>query len=197
MIFDKFRFKRFILISLICAGIFFVGMFFLIKSQSVKDSTAFNEDCVLVLGFGLKGDKIRPALQYRLDKCIDYLQQNPKAKVIVSGGQGRGETICESTAMKNYLVSKGVDSEKIIEENRSKNTRQNMLYSKIILDTIFPLGNYSVACITTDFHSYRANKLSKKAGFSVSHYNAKTDWYSYPVCYFREVLSIVKMWIGF
>jgi uncharacterized SAM-binding protein YcdF (DUF218 family) len=137
-----------------------------------------------------------PTLQFRLDKCIDYMQHNPDALIIVSGGQGRGETIYESEAMKRYLVSKGVNAGQIFEENQSKNTRQNMQYSKIILDSLFSKGNYSVVCITSDFHAFRAGKLSKKVNLPVSHYNAKTVWYLYPVAYCRETLSIIKMWLG-
>jgi uncharacterized SAM-binding protein YcdF (DUF218 family) len=193
----KFQYRRFLMISLIFLGVYLSGMFVLIRSQGMKDSTTFNEDCILVLGFGLKGEKIRPTLQYRLDKCIEYLQHNPNALIIVSGGQGRDETICESKAMKRYLVSRGVNADQILEENQSKNTRQNMRFSKIILDSHFTSGDYSVVCITTDFHAYRAKKLSKKANLSVSHYNAKTELRYYPLAYCRETLSIVKMWTGF
>jgi len=177
-------------------GIFMIIMFFIIGANGKKNTTTFTEDCALVLGGGLRGEKILPTLQFRLDKCIEYLQHNPKALIIVSGGQGMGETIAESVAMKRYLVAKGINAGQIVEENQSKNTRQNMQYSKVLLDSLFSSGNYSVVCITSDFHAYRANKLSKKANLTVSHYNAKTAWYLYPVAYCRETLSIIKMWLG-
>jgi len=193
----KHTFLNRLLFSLLIAfGIYMISMFFFIGEQGSKNTTSFTEDCALVLGCGIRGKEILPTLQFRLDKCIDYLQHNPKALIIVSGGQGRGEAICESEAMKSYLVSKGVNADQIIEENRSKNTRQNMLYSKVLLDSLFHSGNYSVVCITSDFHAFRANKLSQKANLSVSHYNAKTLWYLYPITYCRETLSIIKMWIG-
>jgi len=191
------RSQRFLIISLICLGIYLLGMFIFIGKQGMKNTTTFNEDCALVLGCGIRGEKILPTLQFRLDKCLDYIQHNPKALIIVSGGQCRNETISEAEAMKRYLISKGVDSNRIIEENQSKNTRQNMQFSKNLLDTCFSSGNYSVVCITSDYHAYRANKLSKNANLTVSHYNSKTAWYLYPAAYFRETLSIIKMWIGF
>lgn len=171
-----------------------IGMFTLLGFQGRKNTATFTEDCVLVLGSGIRGEKILPTLQFRLDKCIEYLQHNPKALIIVSGGKGRNETICESEAMKRYLVSKGVDAERIYEDCNSKNTRENMAFSKMILDSLFPFGNYSVACITSDYHAYRAGKLSEKVDLSISHYNAKTAWYLYPAAYCRETLSIIKMW---
>jgi len=189
--------KKTVIGFLIVWGIYTISMAIYIGRQGAKNTTSFAEDCVLVLGCGIRREKILPTLQFRLDKCIDYLQYNPKALIIVSGGQGSGETICESEAMKRYLVSKGVNVDQIIEENQSKNTRQNMLFSKTLLDSLFPSGNYSVVCITSDYHAFRANKLSQKANLSVSHYNSKTLWYLYPVAYLRETLSIIKMWIGF
>ena len=190
------RFRLLYLITgIVC--LYMVSMITIIGIQAAKNTTTFTEDCVLVLGSGLCGEKILPTLQYRLDKCLDYLQHNPNALIIVSGGQGRGETICESEAMKRYLVSKGVNAGQIIEENRSKNTRQNMQFSKIILDAFFPSGNYSVVCITSGFHAYRAGKLSKMANLNLTHYNSKTAWYLYPQAYCRETLSVIKMWLGF
>ena len=177
-------------------GTFMIIMFFIFGWNGTKNTATFTEDCVLVLGGGIKGDKILPTLQFRLDKCIEYLQHNPKALIIVSGGQGVGETIAESIAMKRYLVSKGVNADQIVEENCSRNTRQNMQFSKILMDSLFSSGKYSVVCITSDFHAYRSGKLSKTVDLSVSHYNSRTLWYLYPMAYCRETFSIVKMWMG-
>ena len=44
--------------------------------------------------------------------------------------------ITESLAMKNYLVSKGINSSNIIEEDKATNTFENIRYSKKILDNI-------------------------------------------------------------
>lgn len=187
---------RLLRLSCLIVGIYMITMFFIIGNQGKKNTATFTEDCALVLGCDIKGEKILPTLHSRLDKCIEYLQHNPEALIIVSGGQGRGEGMAESIAMKHYLISKGINSDKIIEENQSKNTRQNMLFSKTLLDNHFPSGNYSVVCITSDYHAYRASKLAQKANLKVSHYNSKILWYIYPVAYCRETLSIIKMWIG-
>lgn len=173
-----------------------IFMFCFICNYCTKNTATFTEDCALVLGCGLRGEEILPTLQCRLDKCLDYIQKNPKALIIVSGGQGRRETITESLAMKRYLVSKGIGSDKIIEENKSKNTRQNMKFSKVLLDNLFHSRNYSVVCITSDYHAFRASKLSQKANLTVSHYNSETVWYLHPMAYCKETLSIIKMWLG-
>jgi len=198
LIYPRLRSKSRIILNVFLIGIavFAFSIFLTIGRHSVKNTTTFTEDYALVLGCGIRGEEVLPTLKFRLDKCLDYLQHNPNAMVIVSGGLGRGQIITESEAMKRYLVSKGVEADRIIEENQSKNTRQNMQFSKAILDARFPSNDYSVVCITSGYHAFRAGKLSKKAGLSVSHYNARKPWYLYPVAYCTETLSIIKMWTG-
>jgi uncharacterized SAM-binding protein YcdF (DUF218 family) len=180
---------------LFVAALFTAIMFVFIGINGSKNTTTFNEDCVLVLGCGIRGETILPTLQLRLDKCLEYLQKNPSALVVVSGGQGRNEDISEALAMKRYLVSKGVNDTQIIEENCSHNTVQNFQYSKELIDKHFLGKSYTVACITSNYHAYRARKISEAEGFSITQYNSCSLWYLYPSAYFREVLSILKMWI--
>ena len=54
-------------------------------------------DYVIVLGAGVKGEKPSLTLMQRLDKTIEYVNnQEKESKIIVSGGQGRGEDISEA-----------------------------------------------------------------------------------------------------
>ena len=180
---------------LLVSALVIVGMFIFIGVNGSKNTIKFNEDCVLVLGCGIRGEAVLPTLQLRLDKCVEYLQRNPSALIVVSGGQGRNEAISEAEAMKRYLVSKGVNAAQIIEENRSRNTMQNFQYSKELIDSRFSSESYSVACITSNYHAYRAKRLSEAAGLPVVQYNSGSLWYLYPSAYFREMLSIFKLWI--
>ena len=192
---SKFQ-QRILTIKLVAFVVFMIGLFILIGRNDMKDTTTFTEDCALVLGCGIKDGEALPTLKLRLDKCIEYLQYNPDVLIIVSGGESKTEKITESEVMKRYLVSKGVDADRIIKEDQSKNTRQNMLFSKTLLDTYFPTGDYSIVCITSGYHAYRAGKLAQKANLRVSHYNSRILWYIYPAAYCRETLSIIKVWLG-
>ena len=182
--------------TLLIASLFVIGMFVFISVHGSRNTVRFNEDCVLVLGCGIRGETVLPTLQLRLDKCLEYLQHNPSAFVVVSGGQGRKEAISEAQAMKRYLVSKGVNAAQIVEENRSRNTKQNFHYSKALIERHFLSKSYTVACITSNYHAYRAKKLSEAAGLPIVQYSSKSRWYLYPSAYFRELLSICKMWIS-
>ena len=181
--------------ALFVAALVVAVMFVFIAVRGAKNTVTFKENCVLVLGCGIRGETILPTLQLRLDKCLEYLQNNPSALVVVSGGQGRNEAISEAEAMKRYLVSKGVNAGQIVEENRSRDTKQNFQYSKELMDNHFSSKSYSVVCITSNYHTYRAKRLSEAAGLPIAQYSSGSRWYLYPSAYFREMLSIFKMWV--
>lgn len=55
--------------------------------------------------------------------------------IVVSGGCGaHGSTICEATQMANLLIKWGVPPDKIFKEEKSKSTKQNYCYSRILTD---------------------------------------------------------------
>ena len=75
-------------------------------------------DYVIVLGAGLRGSEISASLLYRLNSALEFNKLYPDVKIIVSGGQGPGEDLTEAEAMKNYLISNGIDKELIIKEEK-------------------------------------------------------------------------------
>lgn len=156
------------------------------------DTATYKEDAVIVLGAGLNGDKITLPLYYRLEKSIEYFNANPNAMIVVSGGQGRNETITEALAMERYLLSIGIPKNKIIKEDNSTSTYENFLLSKKLLDTHFK-NEYKSVFITNDFHLFRANELSKIVGINSNYLHAKIQWYIAPVNYIREVLALIKL----
>jgi uncharacterized SAM-binding protein YcdF (DUF218 family) len=177
-------------IIIIFAGIFFIFM------KGLKNTTTFNENVVLLLGCSIRGETLLKTSQQRCDACLNYMQQNPNAIIIVSGGKGEKEDISEAEAMKRYLVAKGINSKQIVKEDQSRNTRQNMLFSREILYRYFPSGCTTV-CITSDFHAYRASILADYCGLNTTSYNTKTAWYLYPSALCREILAFGKMHIEF
>ena len=152
-------------------------------------------DYVIVLGAGLRKDTPTRALADRLEKAREYLIDNPESIAIVSGGQGKGETVTEAFAMKKYLVSKGIPGSRIIEEEKAENTNENMDFS---LEIIKAYGGGSIAVISSDYHIFRARRLAESAGFSPVMISAKTS--SSPLfanCIIREALALVKAYLVF
>ena len=116
-------------VILLCMGVMIFGIVegFIISGFSMKGQPG--ADYVIVLGAQMKADGPSKALQYRLDEAIRYLNENPSSKVIVSGGQGSDEHISEAQGMYEYLVEKGIEKDRIIKEDKSVNTTQNLAFS--------------------------------------------------------------------
>lgn len=160
-----------------------------------NDTVNYREDAVIVLGAGVKGEKIGSNLQERLDTALEYHEKNPNAVIVVSGGKGNYETISEALAMERYLLQNGVPQDKIIKEDRSTSTEENFAFSKKILDSHFE-REYTAAYITNGFHIYRAGCLGKAQGIEgLTHLSAKTPWYTIVPNGLREMLAILKIWI--
>ena len=107
---------------------------------AVKHKVEYDKDYVIVLGCGLNKDGTpTPLLRGRVDKALDFYhkQKNSSGKDLVfitSGGQGDDEVISESESMKRYLMEKGIAEDKIIKEDKSRNTYENMMFSKKKID---------------------------------------------------------------
>ncbi len=154
----------------------------------------FDEDAVIVLGAGVRGDEPSASLKSRLDAAVDYHFKNPTALIVVSGGCGEGERISEALAMERYLTDRGVDPDVIIKEEAATSTSENFSYSKELLDSL--LGDdFKFAFITSDFHVFRAAWVARESGFGTAgHIGAGAS----PVLFLpnglRECAAILKYW---
>ena len=90
--------------------------------------------------------------------------------------------------MKAYLVAAGIDTGRIIVEDRSTTTNENIKFSKAFLT-----DGASIGLITNDFHLYRAVYLCKEQGLEdVSPIRADSDVFYRPNNYLREVFAFIK-----
>ena len=160
---------------------------FIISGFSAKGQPG--ADYVIVLGAQMKKSGPSKALQYRLDEAIRYLKENPNSVVIVSGGQGSDEHISEAQGMYDYLVEKGIKAERIIKEDQSRNTFQNLTFSAEFLDK----EKDSVAIVSNNFHVFRAVKIAEKAGYqNVSGIAAKGEPFLQFNNMMREFFGVMK-----
>lgn len=183
-------FKKIIVITIILGFLGFSFLLSLILSE-YNNTPDFNEEVVIVLGCGLKGDEPNSMLEKRLDKTIEYLNKNPNAMVIVSGGQGSDEPISESEAMRRYLVKNGIDISKIIKEDQSDNTYENIKFTKEVMKEN-NLKPEKIVIISSKFHLYRAKDIAKRDGINSKFYGSNIVWYDLPTTFIREMISIMK-----
>lgn len=176
---------------IILAIIIFVGIQYTIVSYGNMEPID-NAEYVIVLGARLHGDIPSLTLRERLDTAADYLNNNPESKAIVSGGQGDDEWITEAEAMKKYLMEKGIDESRIIEEGKATSTYENFLYSfEIIEESGSEIDSINV--ITSEYHVYRAIKLGEKlGGTNLKGVSAPTHKLLVINFYTREAFAIIK-----
>ena len=146
-------------------------------------------DYLVVLGAGLRPDGTpSEALAFRLDAALDYLGDNPETTCVVSGGQGFGEVRPEADAMYDYLMEHGLEEGRVMREDRSTTTAENVRNSAALL----PEGA-SVGVVTNDFHLYRALRIAEKNGLDAAHGLAAPSNPLYlPQSALRECAAIVK-----
>lgn len=118
---------------------------------------------VIVLGAQVRGTRITNSLMRRLDAALAYLEENPDTRVIVSGGQGKGEAISEAAAMSGYLKQHGIGKARIYEEGASTSTRENLRFSSRIIGSL----TEPVGIVTNNFHMYRSILLGHIEGYQV------------------------------
>ena len=150
-----------------------------------------DRDAVIVLGAGLRGDQVSTTLALRLDKASEYLHDNKNALAVVSGGQGSDEWITEASAMKKYLIAKGIAPGRILEEGRSTSTKENFLFSKKLLDSRLGAGRYTCVYVTNSFHAYRAGLYAQKAGLDAESLASNSVLFTLPGNYSREYLALL------
>lgn len=151
------------------------------------------ETPVVVLGCRVIGERPSRILQERLDAAYTYLCGHPDAVCVLSGGQGADEEVSEAACMYEYLVAKGIARERLIQENMSTSTEENMKFSKKIFEEQ-DLGDEAVI-ITSEFHEYRARLLAGECGFKTYAYGASTDLLYFPTYFLREVLGVSYFWV--
>ncbi len=146
---------------------------------------------VIVLGCRVRGETPSKFLYDRSLAAAEYLQDNPDAVVIASGGQGEGENISEAECIKRVLVEHGIEEGRIIKEDKSTNTNENLLFSKEIIVS----NNLSedVVIVTNEFHEYRAKLYCDRHGLDFHSKSSHTPLYSILTYYTREILGIVKL----
>ena len=101
---------------------------------SAITATGQPADYVIVLGARVRGTKLSNSLKQRLDRAIEYSEEYPNTVLVLSGGKGPGEEISEARAMYEYLQYNGIPEDKLLIEDQSSDTVQNIEFSRTVID---------------------------------------------------------------
>lgn len=182
-----------VIVKLVAGILLSVGLavFLFLEGCIISGMTGSGQEPVeylIVLGAQVKGTRVSKALGQRLSRAEEYLREHEDTIVIVSGGQGPGEDVTEAEAMKSWLVDRGIAEERILKEDRSVNTSQNIRFSKeLIGDPAATIG-----IVSNDFHVFRAVHIAKAQGLKGVGIPAPSSCGMYPHYMMREAFAVVK-----
>ena len=135
-----------------------------------------------------------PLLRGRLDRALNFARaqerETGKAPVFVlSGGQGSDEIISEAECMRRYLAEQGVSEERMILEDQSADTAENMRFSreKIMARS----ADAKIAFSTTNYHVFRSGIKARRVKMRAVGMGAKTKWYFWPNAAVREFAGLL------
>ncbi|MCC8045405.1 MAG: YdcF family protein [Clostridiales bacterium] len=177
-------------------------------------------DYVIVLGAQVRGTKPSLSLLKRLERAAEYAEENPDTVLILSGGQGPDEGISEAECMYRYLTEAGISEDRLIREDASTSTRENLVFSSEIIRGL-QISDYSgtasvlwaeteagttihgddsqmvtasVGVLSNDFHIYRALLLAKSVGYTnISGIPADSVLGMQPHNILREICAVLVM----
>ena len=161
-----------------------------------RHNPEYNKDYVIILGCSLLRDGTpTPLLRGRIDRAIAF-DREQKARTgkdlifVTSGGKGSDERNSESAAMKGYLLQQGIPADRILEEDQSTNTYENMKFSKAKILAQNPQAK--VAFSTTNYHVFRSGLYARKLKMRAEGMGARTKWYFWPNAAVREFIGLLK-----
>jgi uncharacterized SAM-binding protein YcdF (DUF218 family) len=153
---------------------------------------------VVVLGCGLSGGRVSPMLARRVDRAIAFYRKQAERgkppKLVMSGGRGADEPVSEAGAMCAYALEQGVPRGDILLEESSRNTQQNMAYSRRLMDGDAEGRPYSCIYATSGYHLLRAGIYARRAGLRAGGIGARTAPYYLPNALLREYIAYIVMY---
>ena len=176
---------------------------------SAITATGQPADYVIVLGARVRGTKISNSLKQRLDRAIEYSEEYPNTVLVLSGGKGPGEEISEARAMYEYLQYNGIPEDKLLIEDQSSDTVQNIVFSKKVIDYQEKykameareslLDSYKersdsvkIAVLTSNYHVFRAEAIARRQEIEPVGVAAACDPVLAVHLWLREAFAVLK-----
>lgn len=178
-------------ITIVCTLLAIVISVFMVKAA--RDAPKGRDTTIVVLGCKVKETRPTLMLRRRLDSAYDYLVKYDDVTVIVSGGKGDDEQISEAQCMKAYLVDKGISPERIIMEDKSASTYENLKFSREIIEQ----NNLEskITIVTDGYHQLRAEMIASELGMESYNISAPTSEWLIPTYWVREWFGITYQFI--
>ena len=165
-------------------------------AMAAADRPADGQDCtVVVLGCQVSASgEPTVMLRDRIDAAYDYLTAHPESRCVASGGQNDNEPISEAACIRNTLAARGIDPDRILLEDRSRSTEENLRFTAEI---IRQQGlNPRVAIASDNFHQLRASVWARRCGLEAESLGCASWWPLGPGYWAREAVAVVVLEVG-
>lgn len=182
-----------LLAVVLVAAVYAVATAFSVVSYSHLDK-AQPADAAVVLGAGTSDGKVSPVFRERINHAIDLYESGTVKHIIMTGGTGDGNTVSDAFAAKQYAVSQGVPESRILTEEKSTITEENLEYTKAIMDG----RRLDSALIVSDpLHMKRAMIMADDYGITAFSSPTPSTMYRSPKTKFPFLLREIFFYIGY
>jgi len=192
------KLPKLILGSLITLSFIFslVNLAFILNPSVTANPSA---DYVILLGGGVGAKQDLP--EFVKTRCVvtaQYLKANPNAIVVVTGGKLKNLPP-EAPSLQKFLMEQGISQDRILLEDKAKDTIQNFIFSCQLLAQHQNVSNKQilqseVLIITSNFHLRRAERLANRLGYtSITGVGTKIPAINALHIYVREICAYIKL----
>jgi len=151
------------LLSLALSVVAVVLVFMAVAAADRPTAEEAAPETVILLGCRVYEGKPSTMLQNRIDAAYDYLTAHPEAVVITTGGlDSKSETITQGGCAAETLMAMGIDPARVYAEEKSFDTRENLLFAAEIIEE----NNLDthVVIASDHFHQLRGQIYAREAG---------------------------------
>lgn len=142
-------------------------VFFNTEKQKYKKA-----DCLIIFGCHIKS-----ILDERMTWTLNLLNKKQIDKVLISGGIGVKGNFNEAEYMKKILLNSGIEENKILIEDKSTTTEENIINSIQILKSKNLIENKTIVLVSNQIHLKRIGMEIKR---QLSNFNTNII-YEYPL----------------
>ena len=168
----------------------------LIIGSARTDRNVGEKKYIVVLGAAVLDDRPSLALIHRMEGAMKYLDTHPGSTAILCGGQGKGESMTEADCMYDWLTAQGVDPDRLIKEDRSTTTMENLQNAFAIIERRGDTPDGSIAIVSSCYHLYRAKCMAKLLGAEASGVSGSLGYPIYTLnCFIREAFGVTHLWV--
>lgn len=195
------------LLVLVILGLLAFGALEVYIGLHSRDRMAGDPQVMVIFGCQMRKDGPSILLRDRLDTALDYLEDHPDIRIVVTGGKGDDEHISEAQGMYDYLTAHGVDGARIFMEDKSRNTWQNINNTFALMEREGWDLTDDVLLVSSGFHLARIEMLWDRVRTGILRDEVYSDQYistlTAPVShapsrvrmFFREPLALVKSFL--